>query len=126
MAEKETGTLIATLFLARDLAHREHLATKGPGSDARHRALAEFYEAIVDLADTLAEGFMGRFDVDLTIPLLSGDDQGDIIDALTAQAEWIRENRYYAIPSDETPLQNVVDEIEMRYYHTLFKLRRLA
>jgi hypothetical protein len=125
MAHEQTGILVATLFLARDLAHREHLATKGLGADARHRALGEFYEAIVELGDSLAEGYMGRFDVDLDIPLLAHATGDDIINVLTAQAEWVREMRYNAIPREETPLHNIVDEIEMRYYHTLFKLRRL-
>jgi len=125
MSHETTGILVATLFLARDLAHREHLATKGLGSDARHRALGEFYEGIVDLADTLAEGYMGRFDVDLDIPLLAHGSGEDIINVLTAQVEWIRATRYDAIAREETPLHNIVDEVEMRYYHTLFKLRRL-
>lgn len=125
MSHEKAGLVLATLFLARDLAHREHLATKGPGAFAKHEALGEFYTGIIDLADTLAEGYMGRFDVDLDIPLLANESQDDIVDTLTAQVEWIRENRRAAIASEETPLHNIVDEIELRYYRTLFKLRRL-
>jgi len=33
------GQFIAVLFLARDLAHRAHLAATGPGSFAKHEAL---------------------------------------------------------------------------------------
>ena len=36
------GQFIAVLFLGRDLAHRAHLRTTGPGSFAAHEALGEF------------------------------------------------------------------------------------
>ena len=44
--------LISLLFLARDLAHREHLRTD---SFAQHMALGEFYDEIIDNADAIAE-----------------------------------------------------------------------
>ncbi len=47
----KTGMLIATLLLARDITHREHLKTR---SYAQHMALGDFYTGIVDLADSLA------------------------------------------------------------------------
>lgn len=125
MSHESTGLLVATLFLARDLAHREHLATKGIGADARHRALAEFYDEIVGLGDDLAESYMGRFNVDLDIPLLASGVGEDIIAVLEAQVEWIHATRYDAVAREETALNNIVDDIELRYYRTLFKLRRL-
>ena len=50
-------TLIAHLFLARELAHRAHLKATGPGSDAAHRALRDFYDEIVEKADAIAEAY---------------------------------------------------------------------
>jgi hypothetical protein len=126
MAHEKVSMMIATLFLARDLAHREHLKVKGPGSYAAHSALGAFYDGIVDLADSLAEAYQGRFAVLLDIPL-AGDEGGrSIIDALASQREWIRKSRYEAIPKEETPLHNIVDEIESLYMTTLYKLRFLA
>jgi hypothetical protein len=125
MSHEKTGIIIATLFLARDLAHREHLATNGIGADARHRSLGEFYEEIVELGDDLAESYMGRFNVDLDIPLLASGVGEDIIAVLEAQADWIHATRYEAVAREETALNNIVDDIELRYYRTLFKLRRL-
>lgn len=125
MSHENTGLLVATLFLARDLAHREHLATKGIGADARHRALGEFYDEIVDLGDDLAESYMGRFNVDLDIQLLASGVGEDIIAVLEAQADWVHTTRYDAVAREETALNNIVDDIELRYYRTLFKLRRL-
>lgn len=117
--------LAATLFLARDLAHREHLKVTGPGSFAAHSALGGFYEGIVDLADSLAEAYQGCYDVILDIPLATQDGELSIIDTLAGQLDWIHEARYDAIPRDCTALHNIVDEIEVLYMSTLYKLRRL-
>ena len=120
------GMLIATLFLARDLAHREHLKTTGPGSFAAHLALGEFYPAVVELADRLTETYQGRFERLIDIPLLANDADGSILDTLRAQREWIREARDDAVPKAETPLHNIIDEIEALYCSTIFKLKFLA
>lgn len=119
-------TLIATLFLARDLAHREHLNVTGPGSYAAHSALGGFYEAVVDLADTLTETYQGRFERLLDIPLLAHDGKTNMLDTLRAQREWIREARYEAVPKEETPLHNIIDEIESLYCSTIYKIKFLA
>ena len=86
---EQFGLLIGTLFLARDLTHRRHLVCKGIGADSEHRALAEFYDAIVDLADSLAEAYIGLYNVDLDIPLVSHDKQMDMVELLSSQREWI-------------------------------------
>lgn len=117
--------LMATMWLGRDRAHKQHLRTKGPGSLAEHSATGEFYDAIVPLSDTLAEAFIGLYDVDLDIPEISADETDSILELLVGQRQFIRDNRFKAVPRDETPLQNVIDEIELLYLSTIFKLRRL-
>ena len=49
--------LIGHLFLARDVTHSVHLNTR---SFAKHSALNEFYNSIVELADNFAEAYQGR------------------------------------------------------------------
>ena len=119
----KTAMLIATLLLARDITHREHLKTR---SYAQHMALGDFYGAIVDLADNLAESWQGRYAKLLDIPLAAHDAEMAIVDNLAAQLEWIHEQRYEAIPREESALQNIIDEIEALYMSTLYKLRFLA
>lgn len=126
MAAKQVGTLIATLFLARDLTHREHLKTTGHGSYARHGALGSFYESIIGLSDSLAEAWQGRYEELLDIPLLAHDSDMPIADMLRAQLDWIHDNRYEAIPREQSALHNIVDEIEALYMTTLYKLRFLS
>lgn len=123
---KQAGLLAGTLLLAREITHREHLKVQGPGSYARHMALGDFYEKVGDLADSFVENYQGCFDCILDIPLVSHDAKVPIMDALRSQQQWIRSARYKAVPKDETPLQNLIDEIELLYFHTLYKLKRLA
>lgn len=118
------GELIAVLFLARDIAHREHLRVTGPGSFARHSALGDFYGEVIDLADSLAEAYMGRNDV-FDIPLLDNPFPAEILASMQAQLKWIEDNRYKAVPKDDTALQNIIDEVVTLYLSTIYKLKRL-
>ena len=122
---KPMGQFIAVLFLARDLAHRAHLRTTGPGSFAAHEALGDFYEAVVGLADTLAETWQGCYLELLDIPLLDNEFEGEPLESMQAQLKWIKDNRYKAVERDETHLQNIIDEIVTLYNRTIFKLKFL-
>lgn len=119
------GQFIAMLFLARDLAHRAHLRTTGPGSFARHEALGEFYPAVVDFADTLTETYQGAMLELIDIPLLDNEFPEDILDSMKAQRKWIVTNRYKAVEKDQTHLHNIIDEIVALYDRTIFKLNFL-
>lgn len=124
--DKAAAQLVAVLFLARDLAHRAHLKVKGKGSFAQHAgALGDFYPKVIDFADTLTECYQGRTRRLLDIPLLDNEFPGDIKTSMLAQQEWIEENRYKAIPKDDTPLQNLIDEIVLLYLGTIYKLEFL-
>ena len=126
MSKKKIEMMVATLFLARDIAHREHLKTTGPGSYARHIALGDFYSSIVDMADELTETYQGVFNVLLDIPLATQDSKLSIIDTLDGQFEYIHRERYDAVPREWTCLHNIIDTIEAQYAKTLYKLRTLS
>ena len=119
------GQFVAMLFLARDLAHIEHLRVRGPGSYAAHQALGSFYSDIVDLADGLIEAYQGRTGELVQIERFGDTKPQNIIPTLEAQLKWLEANRYAAIPQDDSPLQNVVDEIAALYLRTLYKLKNL-
>lgn len=123
--DKAAAQFVAVLFLARDLAHRAHLKVRGQGSFAKHSALGDFYEAVTDFADKLTETYQGRTRKLLDIPLLDNEFPGDIKESMIAQQEWIEENRYKAIPKEDTPLQNLIDEIVLLYLGTVYKLEFL-
>lgn len=119
------GQLIALLFLARDLTHREHLRVNGPGSYAKHMALGEFYPAIVELADKLAEAYQGQNGIIEDLPLLDNEYGSDIVGVLDMHVKWIKSNRHLEISRDDSPLQNIIDEIVGQYLSTLYKLKFL-
>lgn len=113
------GNLIATLFLSRDVAHREHLKTT---SYADHMALGDFYDSVVELADKLAETYQGRHGL-VDIPVLSAESDVAIDSQLESHLNAVEYLRTGAI-GDDSAIQNIVDEIVGLYLQTLYKLRR--
>jgi len=114
---------IGTLFLARDVAHSVHLGTR---SYAKHVALNEFYDSIVDLADKFAEAYQGRHGLIGPITLMSAKKTTDVIEFLKDSLADIEDMRYKVCEKDDTPLQNIIDEIVGQYLSTLYKLKFLA
>ena len=103
---------IGTLFLARDVTHSVHLNTK---SYAKHVALNEFYDNIVELADKFAEAYQGRHGLIGPISLMSAKKNSDVIDFLKDSLADIEEMRYKVCDKSDTPLQNIIDEIVGQY-----------
>jgi hypothetical protein len=115
--------LVGLLFLARDVAHSTHLNTR---SYAKHVALQEFYESIVDLADKFAEAYQGYHGLIGPISVPAAKKTSNIVEFLQGQVEDIEGGRYKVCDRDNTPIQNIIDEIVGRYYASLYKLRFLA
>ena len=117
------GQFLGILFLSRDMAHRAHWKTK---SYAQHQALAEFYDAIVDKADAIAEAYQGRYFIIDDVPILGDDgEKPDIADALEAHMDDLEKLRYMCCDKSDTPLQNLIDAAIETYLSTLYKLRNL-
>ena len=114
---------VGLLFLGRDVAHSAHLNTR---SYAKHMALQGFYEGIVDLADSFAEAYQGKYGLIGGITLQSAKKTANIVEFLQDQLDEIEANRYKVVDKDCTALQNIIDEIVGLYLSTLYKLRFLA
>lgn len=114
---------IGMMFLARDVTHSAHLNTR---SYAKHVALNEFYDGIIDLADKFAEAYQGKYGLIGPISLMSAKKTNNVIDFLEGQLEDLMEMRYKVVEKECTPLQNIIDEIFGLYYTTLYKLKFLA
>lgn len=115
------NNFIGLLFLSRDVAHREHLATD---SYAKHMALGDFYSEVIGLADSLAEMWQGREGKVLQVEFVEEESAGSIVETLQAHLEMIEKLRYKVVDKEDTALQNVIDEIVGVYLTTLYKLRR--
>ena len=113
---------IGQLFLARDITHTAHLSTR---SFAKHSALGAFYEAVIPLADALAEAYQGRMALIGKIPLQSVKESKDIVKFLQGQLGELEAGRKDILP-DDSAIQNIIDEIVALYLSTLYKLRFLA
>lgn len=114
---------VGTLFLARDVAHSVHLNTR---SYSKHKALRHFYNNIVDLADKFAEAYQGRHGLIGPITLMSAKKTGNILEFLEDSLSEVERMRYDVCKKDDTPLQNIIDEIVGQYLSTLYKLKFLA
>ena len=114
---------VGMLFLARDVAHSVHLNTR---SYAKHKALSEFYDEIVELADGFAEAYQGRHGLIGPISLMSAKKTGNILEFLQDQLEEIEKIRYEVCKREDAALQNLIDGIVGLYLSTIYKLRFLA
>ena len=114
---------VGTLFLARDVAHSVHLNTR---SFAKHSALNEFYDEIVELADKFAEAYQGRHGLIGPISLMSAKKTTNIIEFLEDSLADIEKMRFEVCEKTDTPIQNIIDEIVGLYLSTLYKLKFLA
>ena len=120
---KNPGEFILALFNARTVAHVIHLQSTGPGSYAGHVALGEFYEAIVGLADRLAEAYQGLSGQLIEFKGASYKLEKDpikMLDALKASAVTAR-------GECESPmLQQILDDIIEQIASTSYKIKYLA
>lgn len=115
------GELVMRMFHARTNAHVLHLKSR---SYAQHVALNEFYDGIVDIADSLVEAYQGEHGlIDNYPPRYAPVD--DPIKLVSELAEWIEKNRYEAIEAEDTYLHNIVDEALALCRSTQYKLRFL-
>lgn len=115
-----SAELIQRCFDVRTVAHQLHLKST---SYAQHKALNEFYDAIVGLADDFAEAFQGQYGVIQSYPIIPPKNLGPSA-TLKEFVKWIAANR--AKCCDESHLQNIIDEIVALTYSTIYKLDNLT
>lgn len=120
---KQAAEIVAVLFMSREQTHRAHLSTR---SYAQHVALGEFYDAVVDLADTFAETYQGTYGAIGSIPFLQPT-PGSIDDVLEKHLDRIEDLRTaFGKKLCDRPLENIIDEMGALYAKTLYKLRMLS
>lgn len=111
---------VATLFLAREVAHRAHLNTE---SYAQHVALGDFYESIIGLADKFTEAWMGRNKKKIgAIPFMKAP-EAEILKQMEVMLEIVEESRDFC--QGDSALENIIDEIVAEFLSTIYKLKFL-
>jgi len=118
MKNEEVAEFVATLFHAGTITHFQHLQTT---EYATHKALGKFYPKIVDLADSLAESYQGRYDTRMKkFPDELHQPKETPHEYLTQLKGFVQEAREEIPPDSE--LQNIVDEIADLINSTLYLL----
>lgn len=111
---------VTLMFHARTIAHLNHLKTK---SFAKHKALADFYEAVVDPVDAIVESYQGKYGLITDYPTdyeLASDPLGD----LEMRLKWIEANRKAIC--DDSYIQNQIDGVVELLCSTIYKLKFLS
>jgi len=118
----EIANFVSTLFASRTQAHIFHLQTT---SFAKHKALNEYYDEIVDLTDSIIESYQGRYGIiegySPDKPWLEGDN--DILGYFDSLCSYVEETRVN-LPQDSY-IQNQVDEVVSLIESTKYKLNFL-
>ena len=118
--KEAVAEIVGVMFMSRTYAHMAHLKT---GSFAKHKALNDFYDEIVDMADTLAEagqGEWGKLDIPY-VPMI-----GDVTDPISAISEQWGKIEDLGEGCDKPYIENIVQEIEALYKKTLYLLKELS
>lgn len=113
------GVFFGNLMAVRQNAHILHLGSK---SYAEHKALGSFYEALVDLADSLIETYQGQYglvNIEQTI-----NNEKDAETFMKKAAEEFAQ-AHDIFEEKDTHLHNIVDEIVALAYQTHYKLKFL-
>jgi DNA-binding ferritin-like protein len=115
--------LIARVFHTRNVAHWSHWRSTGEGSYAKHQALGDFYDGIIDALDPLVEAYQGAYDLVGSIP--QPDSKGkDILALLEDDAAWIEAN-HEKICKGNRAIANLIDTLTGAYLSAIYKLRNL-
>ena len=119
--------LINDLFAARDLAHKLHLATK---SFAKHLALGDLYDALLETADDIAEVYQGKYGImnlghNTSMFNTPNASTMEPVDFVRSLAIWAEGQKSTFSPAD-THLLNMWDELLSKVYRAKYKLENLA
>ena len=110
---------LATMLHSATNTHFFHWSTD---SYAKHKALAKYYDSIVDLTDTFAESYMGKYGKFTSFPSVYHQPK-DPIRYMESLQSFVKEARQ-DLPQD-SELQNIIDEIADLINTTTYKLKFL-
>lgn len=106
--------LIERMFESRNAAHVAHWKTD---SYAKHMALGDFYDKIIDILDKYVEAHQGTFGLVKT-------KEDDVSKVIHDDIIWLNEHRD-EIAQGIPALENILDELTGEHMTTLYKLENL-
>jgi len=111
---------VTFLFSTRDCIHLQHLNTT---SFAEHKALNEFYDEWLELADTFIETYQGKYgriegNVGIDIVVGGLDSKG----YLEMSYNFIESNYKSIVKASDSDLLNIIADMKGLINHTLYLL----
>jgi hypothetical protein len=107
---------------ARALATTTHFAHLSTDSFSEHSALATFYEEIVGKIDSFCESYIGLYGKFISLPSIAAE-MKIAVDAIIEFRDWIGKTRN--LITDDTSIQNIIDESVELCNTTIYKLQKL-
>ena len=117
--------LFSKLFESREMSHIYHLQVNGePGSNAKHTALGDYYDDVLDLIDSIIEAFQGQYGIVEEYDVIDTKEttSKDTIEYFNELARFIKEERK-CINVEDTHLHSIIDDVVVLIYRTLYKLK---
>lgn len=119
---KPAHEFFSVLLMAAPYAHMAHLQTR---SFAEHMALDGLYSELPGLVDTLIESYQGKYGLVMDYPAPKAlPPLGNPVAMVTQLNKYIDENREKV--SDDSEIQNAIDEIVTLINTTTYKLKYLT
>ena len=116
---------VGTLMQSRNQTHIYHLQTT---SYAKHIALQEYYEGIIDLIDGLVEAYQGKYEIIKDYKMIGTLDDMETEEDIVNYIEKIA--RYCELKREKLPqdnfLTNIYDDIDVLLRSTKYKLSQLS
>jgi hypothetical protein len=124
---------ISKIFESRQMAHVYHLQVKGDmGSHAKHIALQEYYEGddegeggILDSLDTLIEIYQAQYGLIEGYDIIDTKESNskDPIEYFMDLGKFIKSERKNCFNEEDTEFFNIIDDILVLIYQTIYKLK---
>lgn len=119
------NSFISKLIEMKEMSQVYHWMVKGEnGSHSSHLAFDEFYHSMIELVDNLVEVYQGQYDIIDGYEIIDTKSNGiSPLEYFTESAEYIKENRKVCISEEDNHLHSIIDEILIKTYKTIYKLK---
>jgi hypothetical protein len=121
----EVAKFFSKIFESKEMAHIYHLQVRGDeGSYAKHQALGDYYEEILELLDDTIEIYQGQYGLVDGYDIIdtSSTKSKDVLAYFEELATWIKHARK-CIADEDTHLHSMIDDIVCLIYKTIYKLK---
>jgi hypothetical protein len=121
----DVSKFFSKIFESKEMAHIYHLQVRGDeGSYAKHQALGDYYEEILELLDDTIEIYQGQYGLIEGYETIdtSSTKSKDSLAYFEELATWIKHARK-CISEEDTHLHSMIDDIVCLIYKTIYKLR---